>query len=131
MSIENVHQEKNIELTKQYFAHFNNHEWKKMAEMYIETAEFKDPSFGQEIIKQTREEIVAKYLELNAIFSDLHDEIIQIYPSGENHVIVEFISTDTASDGSKFKLLVCSIFTFDKEKITKDFTYYDNFDESQ
>lgn len=31
---------KNIQLVEQYFEHFNNHEWQKMAEMYIETAEW-------------------------------------------------------------------------------------------
>lgn len=37
----------NIELVNQYFEHFNNHDWTKMAEMYSETADFKDPSLGQ------------------------------------------------------------------------------------
>lgn len=119
----------NILLIEQYFKHFNAHHWDKMANMYIEEAEFKDPSFGQEIIKQKREEIVKKYSELNEIFPDLHDEVIQIYPSGENHVIVEFVSSGTAPDGSKFELPICTIFTLDNGKITKDFTYFDNFDE--
>lgn len=44
----------NEKLVHQYFEHFNNHEWKKMASMYIETVEFKDPSLGQGIVKQTR-----------------------------------------------------------------------------
>lgn len=131
MTTQNTQQEKNIELTKQYYELFNNHDWDKMAEMYVETADFKDPSLGQGIVKQTREETVTKYTELNEIFPNLHDEVIKIYPSGENHIIVEFISTGTAPDDSKFELPICTIFTFEKGKITKDFTYYDNFDDEE
>jgi hypothetical protein len=42
--------EKNMEtndhqtLVKTYFEHFNAHNWQKMAEMYADTADFKDPS---------------------------------------------------------------------------------------
>ena len=36
----------NIALVKQYFAYFNQHDWDSMAEMYTETADFKDPSLG-------------------------------------------------------------------------------------
>lgn len=42
-------QKKNVELVNQYFEHFNNHDWIKMARMYIEAADFKDPSLGQGI----------------------------------------------------------------------------------
>lgn len=44
-------QEQNQKIVEQYFEHFNNHEWQKMAEMYVETAEFKDPSLGEGIVK--------------------------------------------------------------------------------
>ena len=128
METKDVQQERNIELTKKYFDYFNKHEWEKMAEMYTETAEFKDPSLGQGIIKQTQREIVVKYAELNRVFPDLYDEVIQVYPSGDNHIIVEFVSTGTAPDDSKFELPICTIFTFENGKITKDFTYYDNFE---
>lgn len=37
----------NEKIVKQYFEHFNNHDWTKMASMYTETAEFKDPTLGQ------------------------------------------------------------------------------------
>lgn len=123
--------DKIVELVNLYFEHFNNQEWTKMAEMYIENADFKDPSLGLGIVKQTREEIIAKYSGLNEIFPDLHDEIIQVYPSGEKNVIVEFISTGTAPDGTKLELPICTIFTFEDGKITKDFSYYDNFDENE
>lgn len=41
--------DKNTQIVQQYFEHFNNHEWQKMAEMYIETAEFKAPTLGEGI----------------------------------------------------------------------------------
>lgn len=124
-------QGQNQKLVEQYFAYFNNHEWQKMAGMYVEAAAFKDPSLDVGIVKMTRAEIVAKYSELNGVFPDLHDEIVQIYPSGEHHVIVEFVSTGTAPDGTMFELPICTIFTFENGKITKDFNYFDDFDESE
>jgi ketosteroid isomerase-like protein len=97
-----------------------------MAEMYSETADFKDPSLGKGIVKQTREQTARKYADLNALFPNLKDEILEMYPSGDNHVIVEFLSTGTAPDSTKFELPICTIFTIENGKITKDFTYYDN-----
>jgi hypothetical protein len=35
-----------------------------------------------------------------------------------------------AEDGFKFKLPICAIFTIAHGKITRDFTYFDNFDEN-
>jgi ketosteroid isomerase-like protein len=121
----------NEQLIKQYFDHFNSHEWTKMADMYADSAEFKDPSLGHGIVKQTKEQIIEKYGQLTEVFPDLHDQIIQIYPSGEKNVIVEFMSSGTDPDGSKFELPICTIFTIENGVITKDFTYYDNFDESE
>ena len=118
-------------LVKQYFEHFNNHEWTKMANMYAETTDFKDPSLGQGIVKQTRQQIVDKYSELNKVFPDLHDRVIQTYPSGEQHIIVELVSIGTAPDHSKFELPICVIFTIENGLITKDFSYFDNFDEGE
>lgn len=135
MSCKNPTQEKTLEITtneklvKQYFEHFNNHNWTKMADMYAETSDFKDPSLGKGIIKQTRQQIVDKYSELNKIFPDLHDQVIQTYPSGNNHIIVEFVSIGTAPDHSKFELPICTVFTIENGLITKDFSYFDNFDE--
>ena len=121
----------NEKLVTQYFEHFNNHEWTKMADMYLDTAEFKDPSLGQGIVKQTRQQIVDKYSDLNKIFPDLHDQVIQIYPSGDKHIIVEFVSSGTAPDNTKFDLPICTIFTIENGMITKDFSYFDNFDEEK
>lgn len=122
---------KNEKLVKQYFEYFNKHDWKKMSKMYVETADFKDPSLGQGIVKQTRKQIEDKYTELNQVFPYLQDKVIQIYPSGEKHIIVEFISTGTAPDNSKFELPICTIFTIENGLITKDFSYFDNFDEDE
>lgn len=119
----------NEKLVKQYFEHFNNHDWTKLSKMYADISEFKDPSLGQGIVKQSRQQIIAKYSGLNKIFPDLHDQIIQIYPSGGKHMIVEFVSTGTGPENSKFELPICTIFTIENEVITKDFSYFDNFEE--
>lgn len=119
----------NTVLVNQYFEHFNQHDWDKMAALYSETAEFKDPSLGQGIVKQSREQVAQKYRELSEVFPDLSDSVVQVYPSGEKHVIVEFVSSGTAPDGSKFELPICTIFTIEDGQITKDYTYYDNFEE--
>ena len=119
----------NEKLVKQYFEHFNNHEWTKMANMYAETTDFKDPSLGQGIVKQTRQQIVDKYSELHKVFPDLHDQVIQTYPSGDKHIIVEFVSSGTAPDHSKFELPICTIFTIENGLIIKDFSYFDNFED--
>ena len=36
----------NEKIVRQLFDHFNKHDWKAMAELYTDPAEFKDPSFG-------------------------------------------------------------------------------------
>jgi ketosteroid isomerase-like protein len=118
----------NEKLVKEYFELFNKHDWVKMAGMYAEPAEFKDPSLGQGIVSQTREQVIAKYSQLSEMFPDLKDEIVNIYPSGEKHIIVEFKSTGTALDSTKFELPICTIFTIENGIITKDFAYYDNFE---
>lgn len=120
----------NEQLVKQYFEYFNNHQWKEMAELYTERAEFKDPSLGNGVVPQTRAQIIEKYAGMKNTFPDIHDELVQVYPSGDRHVIVEFISKGTAPDGSKFELPICTIFTIENGKITKDYTYYDNFEEA-
>ncbi len=121
----------NEKLVETYFKHFNNHDWEKMANMYIETSEFKDPSLGKGIVKQTRKQIIEKYTELIKIFPDLHDKVLQTYPSGKNHIIVEFVSSGTAPDNSEFELPICTIFKIENGMITKDFTYFDNFEEEK
>ncbi len=112
-----------------YYDTFNRHEWEKLAAMYAPTAEFKDPSLGPGIVPQTREEFVKKYTGLAQTFPDVRDSVLAVYPSGEKHVVVEFVSTGTGPDGSKFTLPICTIFELENGLITKDFTYYDNFGE--
>nr|WP_295932482.1 nuclear transport factor 2 family protein [uncultured Dyadobacter sp.] len=119
----------NEKIVRQYFEHFNNHDWQKMAAMYAESADFKDPSLGEGIVKQSHEQIVKKYGELQQIFQDVRDSIVTVYPSGDKHIVVEFISTGTAPDKTTFELPICTIFTIENGKITRDFTYYDNFSE--
>lgn len=116
----------NEAIAKLLYTHFNNHDWQKMAALYADSAEFKDPSLGKGIVKQTHEQIAKKYAELNQIFPDIHDEIKNIYISGDKNVIVEFVSTGTAPDKTKMELPICTIFTIENGLITKDFTYYDN-----
>jgi steroid delta-isomerase-like uncharacterized protein len=113
-------------MIRQFFDHFNRHDWEKMAAMYSEPAIFLDPSMGTDPIPQTRAEVVAKYKEMQDVFPDIKDEIRQVYASGDKHVIVEFVSTGTAPDKSVFKLPICTVFTIENGLITKDFTYYDN-----
>jgi ketosteroid isomerase-like protein len=120
----------NEKLVQQYFAHFNNHDFTKMANMYSDTAEFKDPTLGQGIVKQTRMQTVEKYSTLNKIFPNLKDEVIKMYPSGDKHIVVEFKSSGTGADNSTFELPICAIFTIENGLITKDFTYFDNFKET-
>jgi ketosteroid isomerase-like protein len=116
----------NQAIIKKLYEHFNKHEWQKMADLYVESTDFKDPSFGTEITKQTRQQTVQKYSEMEKMFPDIKDEVLQMYDAGNNIVIVEFVSTGSAPDGSKFKMPICSIYTIENGKIAKDFTYYDN-----
>ncbi len=111
---------------KVFFDNFNAHDWEALSEMYAETAEFKDPSLGTGVYMKTREDFVKKYTELSSMIPDVQDSVVAIYPSGKS-VIVEFISTGTAPDGTKFTLPLCAILTIENGLITKDYIYYDNF----
>ena len=124
---ENNTSEANAQLVQSVFQHFNQHDWEGMAQLYIENAEFKDPEYGSEKVTKTRADIVKHYTELSQMFPDVKDEIIAIYASGNKHVIVEFVSSGTAPDGTRFTLPICAIFTIEDGMITKDYNYYDNF----
>lgn len=115
----------NAARAKEMFDAFNRHDWNAMANYYADPASFLDPSYGSDYVTKTRIETAAKYSEMQKMFSDIHDEIIDVYSSGDK-VIVEFVSTGTAADGSKFKLPIVSILTFRNGLIIKDATYYDN-----
>ncbi|WP_224996669.1 nuclear transport factor 2 family protein [Cesiribacter sp. SM1] len=118
--------EQNVEIVNKVYEHFNNHNWSAMASLYSNPAEFKDPAFGLEAVQQTREEIAAKYQEMGEMFPDIKDEVVKVYPSGANHVVVEFVSSGSAPDGTKWSLPICTIFTVENGLITKDYTYYNN-----
>lgn len=115
----------NTALAQKLFQHFNSHNWQAMSSLYSDTADFKDPSLGTGIVKQTRQQTVEKYAELNKMFPDIKDSVVQVYPSGEKYVTVEFISKGTAPDGTMFELPICTVLTIEKGFITKDCTYYD------
>jgi len=116
--------EENIFIAESVYKYFNEHDWEKMAGLYADPADFKDPSFGQEIVQQTRQKILEKYKAMEEMSHDIHDNIVQVYSSGDKHVIVEFISSGTAPNGEKWTLPICTIFTIENGQITKDFTYY-------
>lgn len=120
------HSEKNISIVKDVYRHFNAHDWRSMAALYSDSAEFKDPSFGTGIVRQSRRQTEEKYAALQRMFPDLRDDIVQIYPSGTDHVVVEFVSSATQPDGQRFSLPICTIFELQNGVIVKDFTYYDN-----
>ncbi len=116
----------NIAIASQVYEYFNKHDWESMAALYIDPADFKDPSLGQGIVQQTRKQTVDKYRKMQEMSPDIRDEVVQMYPSGDNYVIVEFVSSGTASNGAKWSLPLCTIFTIENGKIIRDFTYYDN-----
>lgn len=118
--------EKNATIAKRVFEYFNQHEWEKMAALYADPAEFLDPAFGQKAVKQTRQQTVKKYKEMEAMSKDIRDDVVQLYAAGDKTVIVEFVSSGTAPDGTKWSLPICTIFTIENGLITKDHTYYDN-----
>lgn len=124
-SLRNI-QDNNIKIANSLFENFNKHDWKSMASLYVDSAKFKDPSFGTFVIQQTHQQIIEKYVALNEIFPNISDSIENIYTSDEKTVIVEFVSKGTAPDNSIFRLPICSILTIENGKIIKDFTYYDN-----
>jgi ketosteroid isomerase-like protein len=129
MAADGTLQNENELVVRRYYEHFNAHRWGDMAAMYSPNAEFKDPSLGMGIVVQTREQIVEKYSGLAEMFPDIRDTVVATYPSGPKHIIVEFVSSGTAPDGSSFELPICTIFTIEDGVITQDFTYYDNFGE--
>ena len=97
----------NQAVIEQLYTHFNNHDWVKMASLYTDTADMKDPAFGLKMVKMSQADIIKKYQELNAMMPDVRDDVVKMYHS-ENHVIVEFISSGTAPDKSKFELPIFS-----------------------
>lgn len=119
-------QQKNIAVARQLFEQFNKHDWNSMAALYADTALFLDPSLGTTPVPQSRRQISEKYTQLHSVFPDIRDDVQNIYPSGTDRVIVEFISTGTLPDGTTMTLPICTVFTIEDGSIVQDFTYYDN-----
>jgi ketosteroid isomerase-like protein len=117
-------QSENLVVAEKVFTAFNEHDWHGMATLYAENAQFLDPSFGKEFVSKKRSETVAKYTELQEMFPDIHDRVTAMYPY-EKTVVVEFVSTGTAPDGTKFSLPIISVLTIENGLIVKDATYYD------
>lgn len=117
-------EQRNADVANAMFDAFNKHDWQKMAAFYSEDASFLDPSYGPDYVTKTRKEIASKYVDLQKLFPDIHDQIIGMYPSADK-VTVEFISTGTLSDTIKLKLPIISVLTFKDGLIIKDATYYD------
>lgn len=114
----------NAQTARKLFAAFNDHNWQAMASLYAEDALFLDPAFGTKPVSKSRAEIVTKYRELQNTFPNLHDEVVNVYAEDQT-VIVEFVSTGTASDGTTFSLPIVSVLTLENGLIIKDATYYD------
>ena len=116
----------NEKIAKQLFVEFNKHDWQKMADLYTENPEFKEPTSGMKPQLKSRAQIVKEYSEMQSMFPDVQNSVVAVYPSGKNKVIVEFVSKGTNPDKTKFELPICTIFTIENGKITKDYTYFDN-----
>ncbi len=114
----------NVALVEQMFEAFNQHDWKKMASYYADNAAFLDPTLGAEEVKQSHADIVKKYSNLQKMAPDIHDDIQHIHAAG-NTVVVEFVSSGSAPDGTKWKLPICTVLTLADGKIIRDATYFD------
>ncbi len=111
--------------TMRLFDAFNKHDWKTFSECYAIDADFLDPSYGKEYVKQTHQQLIDKYSGFQKAIPDINDEVVGIYEDGEK-IIVEFISSGTLPDGKKWKLPICSVLTYKDGKIIRDATYFDD-----
>ncbi len=117
--------QRNIELTQKMFAAFNAHNWQEMASCYAVDAHYLDPAYGQNFVSKSHQEIVAKYFEMQQLFPDIKDSIVNMQ-AVNNQVVVQFVSSGSSGDSIQFKLPICTVLTFANGKIVKDATYYDN-----
>lgn len=110
----------NVQLTLRIFEAFNAHDWEKMAEYYADSFEYGSPDsqFG------TKAELIAYYRKLHEAFPDIHDRLVNIYPSGE-HVVVEFVATGSSPEGHQLALPIMGVLTFKSGQVVRDVTYYD------
>jgi ketosteroid isomerase-like protein len=120
-----VQEDENAKLVRGMFDAFNKHDWHSMAAYYSDSALFLDPSFGTTYVNQNHEQMEKKYQEMEDYFPNIHDSIAGIYPSGSK-VMVEFVSTGTAVDGTIFRLPISCVLTIEGNQIVRDATYYNN-----
>lgn len=121
----NHEEQQNIELTQKMFSAFNAHNWQAMAMCYDVDAQYLDPTYGQNFVSKTHSEIVAKYFEMQQMFPDIKDSIVEMQ-AVKNQVVVQFVSSGSSGDSIQFRLPICTVLTFANGKIVKDATYYDN-----
>lgn len=118
--------ETNTAIIKQLYEAFNAHNWEKMAALYIDSASFLDPAYGQNFVKQSHADMVKHYQGLESWSPDVKDSVTFIAAVNENKVLVQFTSTGTmAKEKIKWSLPICNVFTIENGKIVKDETYYD------
>ncbi len=116
----------NVNLVKRYFDTFNAHDWQGLGDLYSDSVAIKDPAEGKAMVRRSRSQLVEKYAALGRIFPDLKDKVQSIYPSGDDKVIVEFVSQGMSGDKVPLDLPICTIFIVKAGKICGDYTYYDN-----
>lgn len=121
----NNEEQQNIELTQKMFAAFNAHNWQEMASCYAADAQYLDPTYGPNYVSKTQQEIVAKYFEMQQMFPDIKDSIVEMQ-AVKNQVVIQFVSSGSSGDSIQFRLPICTVLTFANGKIVKDATYYDN-----
>lgn len=120
-----VNEESNVKQVQEMFEAFNHHDWKAMADHYTDTALFLDPSFGTRYTKQSRDEMIRKYTEMEQLFPNIHDSLVTILAMNDK-VAVEFISTGTSGDSLSFRLPISCVLTLHQGLIIQDATYYNN-----
>lgn len=121
----NQEEPQNVALTQKMFAAFNAHNWQEMASCYAEDAQYLDPTYGPNFVSKTHQQIVAKYFEMQQMFPDIKDSIVEMQ-AVKNQVVVQFVSSGSSGDSIQFRLPICTVLTFANGKIVKDATYYDN-----
>ena len=73
----------NEKIAKELFVHFNNHDWQKMANLYTENPEFKEPTSEMKPRLKSRAQIVKEYSELQSMFPDVQDSVVAVYTLGK------------------------------------------------
>ncbi|NJM24870.1 MAG: nuclear transport factor 2 family protein [Bacteroidia bacterium] len=112
----------NTATAQKIFDAFNAHDWERMMSFYDDDARFEDPAYKQAV---TPQQVARHHADLEQMFPDIKDSVVHMYGFG-NVVVVEFISTGTASDGQAFSLPICTVLEFDNGRVVRDATYYDN-----